>query len=414
MLQNNPWLSLNVNYKSTTSRLCELGKKYDTDKSSQRSNVSNIRHCHPYTLFYNSIFKNKCNDSLNIGEIGILEGSSLRMWLEYFPSANFYGFEYSDYYINCFEEKYHDQRVTLAKIDVTNPDSIKNSFKTADTLYDILIDDSTHQFEDQIRVIENTYQYIKPGGVLIIEDIFKRYNEKDYIARLAPILEHFQDFYFISLDHVNRNSTGWDNDKLFVLIKNGAEPIFKNSNKITIITPSYRLNNLEKLYRSINFDYVDEWIIVYDENKIKENPKMFKEHEKVTEYLHTSEGISGNPQRNYALTKLKNKHTFLYYLDDDNVIHPHLYKLLNIIENNKIYSFNQASRLRGDNLCLDKVDTAMVLINNNICDNLAWRKNVYGADGFYIETIYRNNKDKHVFIDNELCFYNALSESTTK
>ena len=51
--------TLKMNYNNNSSELCELGKKYDTDKSSQRSNVTNNRHCHPYTLFYDSIFKNK-------------------------------------------------------------------------------------------------------------------------------------------------------------------------------------------------------------------------------------------------------------------------------------------------------------------------------------------------------------------
>ena len=410
--------SLHIDYKSNSSYLCELGKKYDTDKSSQRSNVTNSRHCHPYTLFYNSLFKNKCDTILDIAEIGILDGSSLRMWQEYFPRANVYGFEYDDLYINKFKESFNNDRVTLAKIDVTNVDSIKSSFQSTHKLYDVIIDDSTHQFEDQIRVIENTYQYVKPGGALIIEDIFKRYNENDYIARLLPILGNFQDYYFISLDHVNRNSTGWDNDKLFILIKNGAEPIFKNTNKITIITPSHRIMNLPKIKDSINFDYVDEWIIVYDENKIHANPKLFLGNPKINEYLHKSECISGNPQRNYALAQIKNKNTILYYLDDDNTIHPQLYKLLNIIEADKIYTFNQTSRLKGDTPKLNKIDTAMVLIDNNLCENLSWNKHQYGADGIYIETIYNKNKDKHIFVDDDLCYYNKLedqykSKSTT-
>ena len=41
--------------------------------------------------------------------------------------------------------------------------------------------------------------------------------------------------------------------------------------KITIITPSYRIDNLKKK-QSINFEYIDEWIIVYDGNKIGSNP----------------------------------------------------------------------------------------------------------------------------------------------
>ena len=47
-------------------------------------------------------------------------------------------------------------------------------------------------------------------------------------------------------------------------------------NKITIITPSYRIDNLLKLEKSINFDYVNEWIIVYDQSKMLENPNIFK------------------------------------------------------------------------------------------------------------------------------------------
>ena len=65
--------TLKINYKNNSSELCEIGKKYDTDKSSQRTNIG--RYCHPYTLFYDSLFKNKKNMSLSIAELGI--GGSL-------------------------------------------------------------------------------------------------------------------------------------------------------------------------------------------------------------------------------------------------------------------------------------------------------------------------------------------------
>jgi hypothetical protein len=42
--------------------------------------------------------------------------------------------------------------------------------------------------------------------------------------------------------------------------------------KITIITPSYRIDNFKKMKQSINFEYIDEWIIVYDGNKNRINP----------------------------------------------------------------------------------------------------------------------------------------------
>ena len=319
---------LKINYLNNSSDLCEIGKKYDTDKSSQRTNVSDYRHCHPYTLFYESIFKNKKNENLKIAELGILDGGSLLMWKEYFTTSEIYGFEYNNDLINNFRQKFNNDRITLSNIDVTNKNSIVKAFSELNELYDIIIEDTTHQFEDQIRVIENVYTYLKPGGILIIEDIFKSYNENDYLDRLTPILQHFQDYYFIELDHNNKNSTGWNNDKLFILIKSGGEPIFKNTNKLTIITPSYRVNNLLEIKTSINFEYIEEWIIVYDGSKITDNPKIFENNNKIKEYVFKGEGISGNPQRNYALTKITNPDTLLYYLDDDNIIHPNFYRLL--------------------------------------------------------------------------------------
>lgn len=398
--------TLKINYKNNVSELCEIGKKYDTDKSSQRNNVTDTRHCHPYTLFYDTLFKNKKHEELKIAEIGILDGASLLMWREYFTKAEIYGFEYNNDLISRFK-KFNNERISLSNINVTDEESIDKAFQL-NSSYDIIIDDSTHQFEDQIKVIKNTYRYLKPGGILIIEDIFKSYNENDYMDRLEPILSEFQDYYFVELDHVNRNSTGWNNDKLFILIKNGAEPIFKNTNKITIITPSYRVDNLIDLKKSINFEYVDEWIIVYDGSKVDNNPKLFSD-DKIKEFVFKGDGISGNPQRNFALSQIQNPETLLYYLDDDNIIHPNLYRLLNVIDNNKIYTFNQYNGLKGDTLRVCGIDTAMVVMPHTVAKNVRWVLNEYTADGIYIAECYNRNKNIHVYVDNALCYYNKIN-----
>ncbi len=404
--------TLNINYKGNSSILCVIGKKYDTDKSSQRNNVTDVRHCHPYTLFYDGLFKNSKNKNLKIAELGILYGASLLMWKEYFVNSEIYGFDYNPYLINDFKRKFNNDRITLSSIDVTSKNSIVKVFSELNILYDIIIEDTTHNFEDQIRVIENTYKYLKPGGVLIIEDIFKSYNENAYIRKLTHILEQFQDYYFIELDHDNRNSTGWNNDKLFVLIKGGGEPIFKNINKLTLITPSYRINNLLEIKKSINFEYIDEWIIVYDGSIIIDNPNLFKneENNKIKEYVYKCEngGISGNPQRNYALTKITNPNTLLYYVDDDNIVHPNIYRLFNIIDNNKIYTFNQYNRIKGNYVNINCIDTAMFIIPYNVCKNIKWILDIYHADGYYIKECSDENKNIHIYIDNDLCYYNKI------
>jgi predicted O-methyltransferase YrrM len=404
--------TLKINYNSNISELCVIGSNYDTDKSSQRQNVSDSRHCHPYTLFYDGLFRNKKHEKLKMAELGILEGGSLRMWQEYFENTEIYGFEYADHYINHYKDNFNMDRITLSKIDVTSQQSISQTFSELDIQYDIIIEDTTHQFEDQIRVIENTYTFLKPGGVMIIEDVFKSYDEKDYLERLKPILHHFQDSYFVELDHVNRVSTGWNNDKLFILVKGGAEPIFKNENKLTIITPSYRVDNLLSIKNSIDFAHVEEWIIVYDGSKITENPKLFAADEhgnKIKEYVHHGEGISGNPQRNYALTKISNPDTFLYYLDDDNIIHPSLFHLVKVMDKNKMYTFNLYKGLRGNNVNVKFIDTAMFMIHYPLCAGITWDKHKYDADGFYIRECYVTHQQNHVFVDNELCYYNKMS-----
>jgi predicted O-methyltransferase YrrM len=211
--------TLTINYHSESSELCEIGKKYDTDKSSQRSHITHYRHCHPYTLFYDSLFKNRRNEPLQIAELGILYGGSLLMWKDYFKHATIYGFECNDKLIDKFKKNCDNDRITLAKIDVKHADSIIDAFRTLNVMYDIIIEDTTHKFEDQLRVIEHVHPYLKPGGILIIEDIFKSVDVNDYRIALQSLLHHFQTYYFVELDHVNKYSAQWNNDKLFVLVK---------------------------------------------------------------------------------------------------------------------------------------------------------------------------------------------------
>ena len=121
-------VTLKINYKSNSSELCEIGKKYDTDKSSQRINVTNTRHCHPYTLFYESLFRNNKNDNLKIAEIGVRYGNSLLMWREYFKNSQIYGFEYDINLLQNLKKNVDNERIHLSHIDLINGENIKTSF----------------------------------------------------------------------------------------------------------------------------------------------------------------------------------------------------------------------------------------------------------------------------------------------
>ncbi len=64
--------------------------------------------------------------------------------------------------------------------------------------------------------------------------------------------------------------------------------------------------------------------------------------------------------------------------------------------------------MKGNNINITHIDTAMVMIPFNLCKNIKWKLDVYEADGFYIKEYYDNYKGKLVYIDQDLCNYNFL------
>lgn len=187
--------------------------------------------------------------------------------------------------------------------------------------------------------------------------------------------------------------------------------------KLTIITPCYRLDNLKTIYDSIKWDYVNEWIIVYDGSKIAKNPEMYSDYPKIREFVHNSEGAWGNPQRNYALDQIENPHTLVYFLDDDNLIHPDLYSLLDEIREQrhepKMYCFNQeykdgGLRNLGNRFQIGDVDTAMLLIHGSLCSNIRWQLYPLEADGIFNIDCYNQNRENCIYVDRILCYHNKI------
>ena len=399
-----------LDFKNSKSKLCDIGAKYDVDQSSQRTNVSSdaARHCHAYSLFYNRLFKKCRKKELCIAHLSV--NSSLLVWQEYFKNSIIYGFDNNQDNIRNFKNNNHSkERIQVFTIDLSTNESISDALEETNVQYDIIIDDMTFFMDEQVRVIESVRSFLKPGGIIISEDIFKSHDENTYLDRLESTLLYFQDYYFVAIEHANRCSGSWNNDKLFILINDGKSK-FSRSKKLTIITPCSRPNNLSILKNSIDFDLVNEWIIVYDGKKIKENPYLFhnEDNPKIKEYIHSGSGMFGNPQRNYALDNISKEKTYLYFLDDDNIMHANLFDFLNVIESKKIYTFNQESGLKGNQIEVSKIDTAMMIIDFRLCKNIRWVNDEYTADGLYIQECHESNKNKWIYVNNELCHYNYL------
>ncbi len=196
-----------------------------------------------------------------------------------------------------------------------------------------------------------------------------------------------------------------------VVVKNPTE-------LLTIITPCTIPGNLKTIQESIDFNYVKEWIIVYDEKYVSSIPtNVFDKTDKIKEYICGDKGVNGNPQRNFALSVVQNQDTFLYFLDDDNLMHPDFYHFLSEIEPGKMYTFNQSRPetefpfkpvLKGSTPQVQNIDTGMMLIDFQLCNDIRWINENGNADGFYINECYRRNIENWIFVDKILSFYKKL------
>lgn len=208
--------SMIIDTTKVSSILCVLGGIYNTDKSPYNSN--SCLHKHPYTGIYNLLFHQYINKEFLFVEIGIEHNASMKMWGDYFKKANIVGFEYYEEKIKKAESD-KLKNVRYAQMDVTSVDSIKSGFEKLTESPSIIIDDSTHNFDDQIRIIKTALPYLKSNGILIVEDIFKHEDESRYVNELRSIGGQVNYATFITANHLLEHTPDWDNSKLLVIFK---------------------------------------------------------------------------------------------------------------------------------------------------------------------------------------------------
>jgi glycosyltransferase involved in cell wall biosynthesis len=279
-----------------------------------------------------------------------------------------------------------------------NKDTLIELYK--DVTNDFLLLDNSYEIGELTRELD----YLQLDNMKCY--VLKENSEEELIRYFHLIYKSCDDFSIITSENEKKDTISFSISNQEI-----------STPKITIITPCIRPDNLIKIKESINFKYVNEWIIVYDGNHISTIPDTIEKNSKIKEYIYKGEGISGNPQRNFALELIETFDTYLYFLDDDNIIHPELYGLLDRIENGKMYSFDQSrpknvypykTLLRGDNIEIFHIDTAMFLIDFNLCKDIRWIPDKYNADGHYIKECYEANKDNWIYVNKTMSYYNKL------
>jgi hypothetical protein len=197
--------------------------------------------------------------------------------------------------------------------------------------------------------------------------------------------------------------------------------------KLTLITPCYRQHNLSKIYESINFDKIYRWIIIYDTTRGRTYNNLFDDNLQIIELRCDTPGVSGNSQRNCGLEEIAHllegqlDGHYIYFLDDDNIIHPDFWNIAATAVANPghFYTFNQIGNgqmgmdprvpFRGTTPRLRCIDTAMYIIDMELIGRIRWEPQYYWSDGIFIEKIATTWPERHRFIDFIGAYYNALA-----
>lgn len=145
------------------SELEQLFDKHGCDKGSK----------HKYHTIYESIFEPLRDKEINILEIGVFNGESLKVWLDYFPNANIYGIDLFSRVAMEDVQVLNEERCQAIKGDSTNiatAELVKKQWP--DVKFDIIIDDALHQPEANAKTMHNFFPLLKENGMYSIEDVW--------------------------------------------------------------------------------------------------------------------------------------------------------------------------------------------------------------------------------------------------
>lgn len=152
--------------------LDDIGIAFGTDKASR---VERGRHfidagraheTHNYLRFYEQIMGHRRDDKIRILEIGVQYGYSIATWMEGFPYAEIHGIDRAGHW-------HADEKDFRAKFHECDVDNIHHARDVVGSIapIDMLVEDGSHQSQQQKNLFDNLFEFVAPGGVYVIEDI---------------------------------------------------------------------------------------------------------------------------------------------------------------------------------------------------------------------------------------------------
>jgi predicted O-methyltransferase YrrM len=153
--------------------LCLLARKYETDKGGRHENYNGnyTSICHEYTPVYWDLLHERRDEKLNVLEIGINAGCSLRMWEAFLPKAMIYAVDIDQNYVDNVNA-WGDPHIRATRADQNSEISLLTAlYRFVPSSYDLIVDDGSHEPAHQITSLVHLLPFLAPDGLYVIEDI---------------------------------------------------------------------------------------------------------------------------------------------------------------------------------------------------------------------------------------------------
>ena len=120
-----------------------------------------------FLKIYEKYFSEYKDKEINIMEIGVDKGKSLKLWRNYFTKAKICG-------IDIAKMDFNIEGVDLITVDQTDIKSLKNVCEKYKS-FNIIIDDGSHVSKHIITSFYFLFDYLTPDGLYAVEDLQTSY-----------------------------------------------------------------------------------------------------------------------------------------------------------------------------------------------------------------------------------------------
>ena len=161
--------------------------------------------------FYDELFAPYRESATNVLEIGIHKGGSLELWEKYFTQATITGID-----PNPLDNLPPNERIVKLVRDAYTQETIslfgENSF-------DIIIDDGPHDNQTQEYFLKEYFKLLKPGGLLVLEDIVNIDNMDNLLKLIDTDRAEYNIYEMAGLQKTEELLSAWSQGLNVIVVR---------------------------------------------------------------------------------------------------------------------------------------------------------------------------------------------------